>query len=110
MKLKTEKQYWIQKNQRNKALVLWKDQYNWQNCSMTDKEKKKEDTNYQYQECTRDITTDPVDMKKKRILQTLHTKIWQLQWNGPLSQETPTTTAHPIWNSNLNSPNNYQEN
>lgn len=38
----TENRKSIQKTQRNQMLVLWKDQYNWEDCSQANKAKKKD--------------------------------------------------------------------
>ena len=65
MQLKTEKQ------QREKKINVTKQQFFEKidkidhsiTCSRTDKEKR-EDTNYQYQKCNQDITTDPADTQR----------------------------------------------
>lgn len=79
----------VEKNHRNKTLVLWKDRSNWQPSSKTDKGKEREYTNYQEQKWNRKSyrSSRPQKGNKRTPWKTLHIKSWCRGWNEPNPQK-----------------------
>ena len=106
MKFKTKL---IEKNQWNKEIGLWKDQWKWQTSSRTDQKQKKEKYQLPIWWMKWDLTKDPAASKSKGKPQTtLHTKIWHLRWNSSKNTNLSQRTQHEV--DHLNSPVTNNEN
>lgn len=82
-KAEIENRKTIEKINKTKKLVLWKNQQNWQCSSKADKERESEESNYQYQKINGKFNYRHCRSQRIRESREQLIYIWHLRWKGP---------------------------